>query len=88
MDIMLTPTEIKQFEEALLSAFSRGDLQQGVFFGLGIDLATIVPQGNFATEVHELVLYVSKQNKVAALLTAGRDHNPGNPTLRKFDKYI
>ena len=35
MDLVLTPTEVGQFQEALLSAFNRSELEQLVYLQAG-----------------------------------------------------
>jgi hypothetical protein len=85
MDIELTPAQMKEFKDALLSAFDRGDMQQVVRFGLGVAYATIVPSSNLDAEFMALVEWANSNNKVDALLTAATDKNPGNVKLRNFD---
>ena len=88
MDIVLTPAEVRQFKEALLSAFSRSGLEQVVYFGLEVRLDNIVTQSNYDKEVTDLVMWVNDNNKVAALLQEARKENPGNVKLREFATYI
>jgi len=88
MDIVLTPAEMRQLKEALLSAFGRGELEQVVLYGLEVRLANIVSNSNFDKEVNDLVLWVNDQNKVEALLKEVRKENAGNVKLREFAAYM
>jgi hypothetical protein len=88
MDIVLTPGEMKQFKEALKNAFRRGELEQIVYFNLGVSFDEIVPESTFDQEVGDLVVWVNKKNKVELLLNAARIENDGNLMLRGFDAYI
>ena len=85
MDIELTTEQIQNFQQALLAAFGRGEMQQVVRIGLGKTYANIVPSGTLADEFMALVEWVNQQNKVDALLTEARKQNPGNIQLRNFE---
>lgn len=56
VDIVLTPGEVKQFKEALISAFRRDELEQVVYFGLEVRFDDIVPNSTFDKEVSDLVM--------------------------------
>ena len=88
MDIVLTPAEVKQFREALKSAFNRSELEQVVYFGLEVQFEDIVANSNFDKEVSDLVMWANGKNKVALLLKEARSENDGNIKLREFDAYI
>ena len=60
--------EVKQFKEALKSAFNRSELEQVVYYGLGVPFDEIVADSNFDKEVNDLVMWANKNNKVAPLL--------------------
>jgi len=45
MDLVLTPAEVGKFQEALVGAFNRGELEQLVYFRLAIDLNDVVADG-------------------------------------------
>ena len=63
MDIVLTPAEVKQFKEALKSAFNRSELEQVVYFGLEVPFDEIVADSNFDKEVSDLVMWANKQQQ-------------------------
>ena len=88
MDIVLSTAEIRQFKEALLSAFQRGELEQVVFFGLDVRLDDIVSRSTYDKEVADLAIWANDKNKVAALLQEARRENSGNIKLRDFDAYL
>ncbi len=88
VDIVLSPAEIRQFKEALLSAFQRAELEQVVFFGVEVRLDTIVSRSTYDKEVADLVIWTNDNNKVGALLQEARRVNPGNVKLRDFAGYI
>ncbi len=81
----LTPDDIKQFRDALVSAFpGKSDLGQMVFFGLGVKLNTIVDDAPLGKMALGLVDWAVAEGKEDELLKAARDANPGNPTLKAF----
>ena len=88
IDLTLTPTEARQFRDALLSAFTLGELEQVVYFGLGKDLAAVVERGPTEKMVTDLVKWADSNNNVPALLAQARSDNPGNVKLRQFDDYF
>jgi Effector-associated domain 1 len=89
MTLQLTPSEVEQFKNALLSAFPRqGDLVQLLYFRLEVSLDQIVAPGPYNQVVTELVIWSNAQGKVELLLTAARAKNPGNPQLHRFEKEI
>lgn len=88
VDLLLTPSEIKQFKDALLSAFQRPALEQIVYFGLGVRLDEIVARNNYDKEVTDLAIWANDNNKVADLLQEARKENTGNLELREFAAYI
>ena len=88
VEFTLTPAEVEQFRDALLSAFSLGDLEQVVFFGLEENLESLVERGTSRQMVTGLVKWANSKRKVWALLTRARADNPGNAQLRQFDEYL
>ena len=84
VDIVLSPAEIRQLKDALLSAFQREELEQVVFYGLEVQLDRIVARSNYDKEVADLAIWVNEHNKVAALLKEARHVNADNVTLRKL----
>jgi uncharacterized protein YjbI with pentapeptide repeats len=87
-DIVLAPDEAKQLHDALLDAFDRSALERVVYFGMQVRLEKIVPPGNLADEVFDLVLWANDNNKVAALLRAALQENAANVALRQFTAYV
>ena len=80
---------LKQFHEALLSAFpSEADLYQMVSFELDENLDAISTGGNHYEVVFELIQWAQARGKVEKLLTAARSANPGNPKLKNFDEQM
>ncbi len=88
MDLVLTPTEVGKFQEALLSAFNRSELEQLVYLRLEVNLNDIVADGPHRQVVFDLIKWANGQGKVEALLRAAREENPGNVLLRQFDEAI
>ena len=87
-DLTLTPAELEQFRDALLSAFTVGELEQVVFFGLEENLDALVDRGPTRQMVADLVIWANNHNKTAALLARARSDNPGNVKLRQFDESL
>ena len=86
MDIELTPAQIGEFKTALLSAFTRGDMEQVVRFGLETPYSQIVRSGGTTDqEFLDVVEWANKNNKVVALLAEARRKNAGNVRLRNFE---
>ncbi|MFN8468679.1 MAG: effector-associated domain EAD1-containing protein [Caldilineaceae bacterium] len=83
-ELTLTPAEVEQFRDALLNAFTPGELEQVVYFGLEEDMASLVERGPARQMVTDLVKWANSNNKVAPLLARARTDNPGNPKLRQF----
>mgnify|MGYP007042081286 CR=1 FL=1 len=83
-ELTLTPAEVEQFRDALLNAFTPGELEQVVYFGLEEDMASLVERGPARQMVTDLVKWANGKNKVAPLLARARTDNPGNPKLRQF----
>ena len=88
MDLVLTPTEVGKFQEALLSAFNRSELEQLVYLRLEVNLNDVVADGPYRQVVFDLIKWANGQGKVEALLRAAREENPGNVLLRQFDETI
>jgi hypothetical protein len=84
MDGELTPKEVEQLHEALLSAFNRNQLERVTLFGLDVRYDNIVRAGDFSSEVFDLLKWAIANNKIAALLKQAREENPGNVKLREF----
>jgi hypothetical protein len=88
MDLVLTPTEVGQFQEALVSAFNRSELEQLVYLRLEVNLNDVVADGPFRQVVFDLIKWANGQGKIESLLRAAREENPGNVLLRQFDEAI
>jgi hypothetical protein len=88
MDLVLTPAEVGKFQEALLSAFNRSELEQLVYFRLAVDLNDIVADGPYRQVVTDLIKWANGQGKIEILLRVAREDNSGNALLRQFDDAI
>jgi hypothetical protein len=88
MDLVLTPAEVGKFQEALLSAFNRSELEQLVYLRLEVNLNDVVADGPHRQVVFDLIKWANGQGKIEALLRAAREENPGNMLLRQFDDVI
>lgn len=88
VELTLTPAEVEQLRDALLSAFTIGELEQVVYFGLGESLDALVERSPTRQMVTDLVKWANSRNKVPALLARARTDNPGNVKLRQFDEYL
>jgi len=88
MDLVLTPAEVGKFQEALLSAFNRSELEQLVYLRLEVDLNDIVADGPHRQVVFDLIKWANGQGKAETLLRAAREENSGNVLLRQFDDAI
>ena len=88
MDLVLTPAEVGKFQEALLSAFNRSELEQLVYLRLEVNLNEIVADGPHRQVVFDLIKWANGQGKIESLLRAAREENSGNVLLRQFDDAI
>jgi hypothetical protein len=88
MDLVLTPAELGKFQEALLSAFNRSELEQLIYFKLAVNLNDVVADGPYRQVVTDLIKWANGQGKIESLLRAAREENPGNVLLRQFDDAI
>ncbi len=86
VELTLTPVEVEQFRDALLSAFTPSELEQVVYFGLEEDLASLVERGTSKQMATDLVKWANSKNRVLVLLARARTDNPRNPKLRQFDE--
>lgn len=78
---------LQQFHKALLSAFpTPGELKRMVSFKLDENLDAIAGGGNYLEVVSNLIEWAKAQGRLEKLLTAAREHNPGNPDLRRFQE--
>jgi len=88
MDLVLTPAEVGKFQEALVGAFNRGELEDIVYFRLEVNLEDVVKDGPYPQVVTNLIKWANSRGKVETLLRAAREANPSNATLRQFDEAI
>jgi hypothetical protein len=88
MDLVLTPAEVGKFQEALLNAFNRSELEQLVYLRLGVNLNDVVADRPHRQVVFDLIKWANSQGKIESLLRAAREENPGNVLLRQFDDAI
>ncbi len=86
-NVELTVAQIRQFQDALLSAVvSESDLAQMVLFGLGERLPEFATtSGTLRDKIYDLLNWVQSRGKMADLIRAARNHNPGNNNLRAFE---
>ena len=81
----LSPTQLRELHQALLSAFpTTTSLQEMVWFGLGTNLATISTQSNLSAICMDLITWTEAQGRTAELIQKSREFNPGNPRLQAF----
>src|ERR1043165_3880195 len=79
----LNRMQFRQLHEALLSAFlSRAALAKMVRFGLDERLSDIADEPSLRATVFTLIEWAEAHGKLAQLLSAAVDSNPGNPDLR------
>ena len=80
-----TGAQLKQLNEALLSAFDHNSLEQFVFFQLEVDLQEITPVEGSPTLrdiVNHLVrYYAAKEGGLKRLFNGAIEENSGNPDL-------
>lgn len=89
MEIKLTAQQIVEFKDVLLSAFSRGKMEQVVRFSLELTYGEIVRSGGTTDdEYFDVVAWANQNNKVEALLKEARRQNPGNVKLRNFETQL
>lgn len=82
----MNASQLKALHAALLSAFpTRAALARMVRFGLDVNLATIADGTNLDETVFSLIEWAEGRGRLSELLTAARDDNPGNASLRAFD---
>ena len=72
MDLVLTPAEVGKFQEALLNAFNRSELEQLVYLRLAVDLNDIVADGPYRQVVFDLIKWANGQGKIETLLRCAR----------------
>jgi hypothetical protein len=84
----LTPGQIRQLQNALLDALSRGELQQVTFSAIGKPMQQIVPPGNLGDEAFDLIMWANRQRKIGDLLREARKAAPNNPRLQELERIL
>jgi hypothetical protein len=85
MDLELSPAQMKEFQNAMLSAFPRrGELERLVYFNLEVRLDQITSVGTYTDDVFELIEWAISKGKLRDLLEAAHQEVPGNVLLAKF----
>ena len=84
MAVNLRGKQAAAFQEALLAAFSREDLEQLVKFNLDEDLDEIVKPGTRSAVVFELIRWAERVTRVEDLLAAALEVRPKSDLLRRF----
>src|SRR5262245_17546491 len=80
----LTGYEARQLRDALLSAFSLGELKELVRFELDEQLGNVVNTSQTNKQITlELVDWADRQNKLKKLFEGALKEVPGNPVLRQ-----
>lgn len=83
--MQLTGQQLKQFRDALLSAFpTSGDLAQMVSFELNENLNAIAGGQNHSEVVFNLIQWAQARGQSEQLMSAATNMNPDNPQLRSF----
>lgn len=81
--MQLTGKQVRQLQEALLTAFpQRSDLTRVVRFGLDQYLDNITTAGTYSQVVFELIEWAEAHNQITALLEAACAENPASRTLQ------
>jgi hypothetical protein len=81
----LSGPQVKQLQQALLSAFSFDDLSQLVKFELDAQLDSLVAPGPLSSVAFELVMWAERTGRMTDLIkavVAARPNNPGAGALR------
>ena len=79
----LSAQQRKNLKDALVDAFpDKSSLEQMLSFGLDKKLDTIAGGDNLGEVVFSLIKIVEAQNWVEDLITAARNSNPGNLSLK------
>jgi hypothetical protein len=84
MAVNLRGKQVEAFQEALLGAFSRDDLEQMLKIDLEEDLDEIVKPGKRSAVVFELIGWAERETRVEDLLAAALARRPKSEALRRF----
>jgi Effector-associated domain 1/TIR domain len=80
----LSGKQLKEFQNALLAAFSPQSLKQMVRTEMEENLDAIVGGGNFMQIVFELIAWAEQYGRTEELIEAAYRANSGNPLLKAF----
>jgi hypothetical protein len=80
----LTGDEVRQLRDALLGAFSPGELRQVAFFALSVRIGDVIDLAQpFAGQTFDLILWADRQGRLRALFEYARAEVPGNRELQR-----
>lgn len=81
---MLTGPQIKPFQQALLSAFTRDSLAQMLATELNKQFEQLVKDTDFDYQVFQLIDRANREGWVGKLLLVAASYNPDNPDLQAY----
>ena len=81
---MLTGPQIKPFQQALLSAFTRDSLAQMLSTELNKRFEQLVKDTDFDYQVFQLIDRANREGWAYKLLLVAASYNPGNPDLQAY----
>ncbi len=81
---MLTGPQIKPFQQALLSAFTRDSLTQMLSTELNKQFEQLVKDTDFDYQVFQLIDRANREGWAYKLLLVAASYNPGNPDLQAY----
>lgn len=73
---------LERLQNAILAAFNRDELRLLLRYRLNVDFEAIVPDGNLAVQVHDLLLWANRHNRVDDLVFALLAERPNNAELQ------
>ena len=89
LKLNLSHTEMGELHGALLSAFrSYSDLERLVFFRLGVNLSSVVPESDLRDMIFSLIGWAEAQGRSQDLIRAAAAENPDNPALQAFIRQV
>lgn len=81
---MLTSPQIKSFQQALLSAFTRDSLTMLLMLALNKRFEHLVKDTDFEHQAFQLIDRANREGWAYKLLVAAANFNPGNPELQAY----
>ena len=84
----LTGPQVKQFQDALLSAFDGDSLREMMKFELDENLDAIAKNSNLRTVVFDLITWAQRTGKLDRLLDGALKTVPGNAELQALNKAL